>query len=469
MRSDRIVLYALALALLAPASAIAQTTPVPEPEDASGTPETVPPETAATGAAEVEVEAEAEAEAEVEAEAEAAAIETVVATDPAPKAAPVGEHPEETVAIEPEPQPDVTTPAPVGISWNRKGDNGTDYPWSLLVGGYIRVGYVGIENDASGTFGRHDGFGLANARLALDGTMRSLGFEFQLDGAVDQFEAANDPVATVHTRIRDANLFWQPLDFLRVSAGQFKVPFDVEEQISTSRLLFANRSVGSRGVGNIEGRNVDGLSFDRQVGLMVGSDPFYLLADGDEPSGPGVSYGIAVTNGQSGSRALNDNDKFAGYGRAALHWGEYVSVGGAYAINPRTIGVDPDTLEEDLNAWTADIVVDVVGFTAIGSIIGASVTRPDLDGAEPETSALAYQGQLAYREPFLGFQPAVRYAYFDPAERADESDALTHLTFGLNYLPPYPVRLQLNYTVAQETEELSLANNRFDAVLQVTW
>lgn len=466
MRFERIVVCAAALAFFAPATAGAQQPAQPDYGRGGSSTEKSEELVASDDATEEKDEEEDDTPmGSVEpAEPQATAVTTET------EAATVPPEPTETAA----PVPDVEEVPParersVGVAWNSYAERGRDFPWTLDIGGYIRAGYTGIQNDESGTFGQHDGFVLGNARLSLLGRMRSLGFKFQIDGAVDQTESANDPNAIVDTRLKDAYLFWEPLSFVNVIAGQFKPPFDVEEQFSTSQILFVDRSVGSRGLSDVEGRNVEGLSVDRQVGAMIGSKPIFFLAEGDEDEGPGVSYGIAVTNGQNANRALNDNDKLAGYARAALHWGSLVSVGGAYAINPRTIGVQPDTIDENTSAWTADLVVDVVGLTVIGSVIGETISRPDLEGVEPETTGFAYQGQIAYREPFLGFQPAFRYAYFDPTERADTTDALTYITLGLNYVPDYPVRLLLNYTLTQESEELALRNNRFDAVLQVTW
>jgi hypothetical protein len=483
MYRDRILKWATALALfVVPSTTLAQTT---------GQPET--PETSETEGPSDEEEAEPEESEDDEEEPadEAPGLTTEETQEkapmgtPQPSEAPATTRPtppaeeeerqeeEEVEVVEEEVEvagdDERAETSDVGVAWN-EGLLMEKYRWSLDVGGYIRVGYTGIQDDPSGTFGQHDGFVLGNARLSLEGRMRSLGFQFQLDGAVDRNDDANDPNAEVVTRMKDANLFWQPWEPIRLTAGQFKPPFDVEEQFSTADILFVDRSVGSRGVRNIEGRNVRGLSVQREVGVKIGNEEgWYFLAEDEEREGPGVSYAVAMTNGQDANRSLNDNDKLAGYGRAAFHWGELVSAGGGYYFNDKTIGIEPDTIEERRAAWTADLVVNIVGVTVIGSVMGESTSRPDLEGVEPETTGLAYQGQIAYREPFLGFQPAFRYAYFDPTERSDGSDALTHVTFGLNYVPDYPVRLMLNYTIAQETEEFEIPNNRFDGVLQVTW
>lgn len=360
--------------------------------------------------------------------------------------------------------------ARIGSKWNRDqaDQDGKQYLWFLDIGGYIRAGYTGIQNDPTGTFGAHDGFVLANARLGLHGRMRSLGFKLQIDGAVDRNDDANDANAEVVTRLKDANLYWEPIKAVRLTAGQFKPPHDIEEHMSTTEILFVDRSVGSQGVNNVEGRNVEGLSSEREVGIQLGTEHWHFLADEDEKEGPGVSYGVALTNGQNANRALNDNDKLAFYGRAAFHWADLVTVGGGYFLNDRTLGVEPDTIDENVSGWTADLTFTGFGATLIGSVMSQSVSRPDLD-TEPETSGFAYQVSVAYKEPFFGFQPAFRFAVLDPTELADDSDALTHMTFGLNYRPDYPIALLLNYTLAQETEDFEIPNNRFDAVLQVTW
>lgn len=365
----------------------------------------------------------------------------------------------------------------VVVNWN----NGLDdfnrrYRWRLALGGYIRARYTNIEDDPSGTFGLNDGFGLANARFTLDGSMGdALGFRFQFDGAVTRTSDANAPGGELVMGLKDVFLFWQPLELVRLQVGQFKAPFDVEELISTSALLFVDRSVGSRGVKGIEGANVDGLSLDREVGAMLTTDDPVFFGGDDEPTGFGASYALAATNGAPSRFARNDNEYLAYYGRLGLHWGSWLRLGGAYYTNDATEGEAPDQIAVDLDGWTADLTFTGYGFTTIASIIQTESNRPDLDVAA-NTTALAYQASIAYQEPFFGFQPAFRYASYDPTSAVDDptdpswsQDALTHYTIGLNYNPAYPVRLMLNYTITDEEPARALSNDRFDALLQVVW
>ena len=358
-------------------------------------------------------------------------------------------------------------------------DEDNDMPaWEIGIGGYVRTNFSSIENDPDVDFvGRNDGFQLFNARLSFNGEMdNGLGFVFEFDGAVDEESDVNSAVVDVGMRLKDTFIYYQPFDQLRITAGQFKPPYDVEELTSNADLLFIRESVGSAGVSGVAGFNVEGLSLSREVGLRVDGEPWFFL--GDEEMGLGVSYSAAVTNGQEANQSFNDNDKLAYYGRGALHVGEYVELGGAYYKNDETRGERPDLVGVDTSAWTADVMVDVEGVTAIGSIMQKKELPFDGQEDEGETTAMAYQGQIAYEEPFLGLQPAYRFAYYDPS--ADftgpsggggfESDALTYHTIGLNYnAQDYPLRLMVNYTITGEQEQRKLKNNRLDALVQLSW
>lgn len=393
-----------------------------------------------------------------------------------------GESDDETTrAEEPAAGSDPDEPS-IYIESNAESDESPE--WRIGIGGYLRTKFRHIENDPDvGFVGRYDGFILSDARLSLHGSMKNgLGFMFEFDGAVGRNDTdSNSPIVPVRMHLKDTFAYYQPFDQLRLSVGQFKPPYDVEELTSNSALLFADESVASRGVQNVEGYNVDGLSLTREVGARLDGEPYYPLAEGDEATGPGASYALAVTNGQEANTNLNDNDRLAYYGRGALHWGQYVRVGGAYFVNDETRGERPDRVDVEIRGWTADLTVTAFGVTAIGSIMEQTETPLLGDSAdEQDLTARGYQGQIAYEEPFIGLQPAYRYAYYDPSadyggevggpESFFNRDARTHHTIGLNYnAKSYPVRVMLDYTFTEEQEGRELENNRFDALLQLDW
>jgi len=360
----------------------------------------------------------------------------------------------------------------------------TDSPrpnWWLGIGGFIRPQFTHIQDDPNvDDIGRNDGFILDSARLTLVGALANgLGFQFQFDGSVAEPQSLRSPTTPVNVRLRSTFVFYQPFEMLRVSTGQFKPPYDVEEQVSNAELMFVESSVVNRGVRNVEGFNVEGLAQDREVGLRVHGGTYYPLADGDEKTGPGFSGAVAVTNGQEINRNLNDNDRLAYYGRGNLHWGEYLKLGGAYYYNDETRGERPNLVDVETTGWTADLTASAHGVTVIASVLSRTEEPfQNAESPEGELEEMGYQAQIGYEEPFFGFQPAYRFAYLDPSSDfsgdTSGSDPIRHTrtyhTVGLNWnSQSYPVRVMLNYTFTDEGAPVNLDNDRFDALVQLTW
>lgn len=352
-----------------------------------------------------------------------------------------------------------------------RGNTEDDGHWTLQFGGFLRTRYTHIENDpAHEIFGRNDGFSLSDARFITRGSLDDkLGFVLSFDAGSRVVRSTPDsPVDRLAARMTDTYLFYAPSDFLELNAGQFKAPFDREDLISTSTLLFVNRSVANRGIQGVEGFNVPGLSQDRQIGVRAHGSFFPLADSHSAADGPGLSYALAIANGNGPNLSLNNNDKPAYYGRLNLHWGDLVSIGGALFHHDDTLGDPPNQVDRLRWGWTADLLVQAYGASLLANVIGQEQQTPELP-QEPELSALGYQVQLAYEEPFFGFQPAYRFAYYDPDNQLQDR-ARTHHTIGLNYNDTtYPLRLMANYTIALEEEAVEMDNNRLDLVVQLTW
>ncbi|RAL21534.1 hypothetical protein DL240_11770 [Lujinxingia litoralis] len=364
------------------------------------------------------------------------------------------------------------TPGSVVIA----GNGGLTGPWRLTLGGYLRSGYTAIADDPNvELIGRNDGFTIADARLTTTGEMdNGLGFVFQFDAGSRLLRTGQDsPVEALALRMTDVYAFYAPYDLLEINIGQFKAPFDVEDLISTGDLLFVNRSVVNRGVQNVEGYNVDGLSAGRQVGIQVRGDHFFGQED---HQGPGFSYALAATNGNGPNASLNANDRLAYFGRLMLHWGDSVALGGALFYNDDTAGDPPNRVDRVHRGFTADLQVNLYGATLLANVLATSVGSPDLPDS-PEVSALGYTLQLAYEEPFFGLQPAYRFSSYDPSSNYGdvpsvlfENDRLTYHTLGLGYnARTYPVRAMANYTLTVEQDARALDNNRLDLLLQLSW
>ena len=347
--------------------------------------------------------------------------------------------------------------------------------FDLTLSGYLRTTWTQIEDSEEQTsfVGLNDGFGQANARFIVDGTYSSTSFRLSLDGAVDRRDASNTASGDIQTELKDAYFTWAPRSWLRIHTGQFKPPFDAEEDQSTRSLMFVTRSVASRGVKGVEGVNIDGLSVDRQVGLMIDSDK--ILLDGP---GIGFGYALAVTNGNGANRPLNDNDSPAFYGRLELHWKEHVTLGVASYYNELTVGDAPDLIDETELGITADLNIDFHGVFAGFSFTQINSTFPDVD-AEAKRSAQGLQAHLGYRSSY-GFGYAVRWSTLDPtsdfgsddpaAKAAFEVDDVAYFTPSLTWdVPNLPLRLQANYTLTMEDDTRALDNNKLELLGQLSF
>ena len=350
-------------------------------------------------------------------------------------------------------------------------------PWIVDIGGYIRGGYTYIEADPDyELFGRNDGFTLADARFIMRGEMDyGLGFVMSLDAGSRLVRTTPDsPVEELAVRMTDTYAYFAPYDFIELNLGQFKAPFDVEDLISTSNLLFINRSVANRGVQDVEGFNVAGMSQGRQIGLQARGE--YAIVGDD--NGPMVSYAAAVANGNGPNQSMNENDRLAYYGRLAFHWGDIVSLGGAAFHNDRSFGDPPNQVDRTTWGWTADLTANFEGASLLANVVNETREVPEIE-QDPETTGLGYQLQVAYEEPYFGIQPAYRFAVYDPTydhggEGPDDffdEDSLTYHTIGLNYnAQSFPLRLMANYTITvEESDTRSLENDRLDLMLQLQW
>ena len=196
----------------------------------------------------------------------------------------------------------------------------------------------------------------------------------------------------------------------------------------------------------------------------------------------------AVTNGTSGNQTFNDNERLAYYGRVGLHWGNLVSLGGGVYYNDVTLS-DPnlDQIDNTLLGVTADLKVKFQGLFLMANLIQRTATTRAFAQLAPNASEVsqvsrAVQVQAGYLMPFFPIMPTYRISSFDPSASYTEltgdfpgddprtRDAVVYQTIGLNYLPAtYPVTLMVNYTLTGEEAGAEIANNRFEALVQLNW
>jgi len=345
----------------------------------------------------------------------------------------------------------------------------------VAVSGYVRARYGAVlDGEGNPDFvGLNDGFFLDNARLTVDAERGRARLRVAIDGAVDRRVARNTARGQVDVGLKDAHIAYALTDGIDFVIGQFKPPFDAEEQQATLDMTFVSRAVESRGVHGTEGYNLDGLSLDRQAGVMVRGE----TSAGDALD---LRWALAATNGSGANRPTNDNDRLAYTGRLGVEVSGF-ALGGAVNFNEFTNGTPPDLLVDQMLSIAADLaasrVVAGVKIDFAAQFIRRETSSKDVP-QEPKTVAQGYHASLG-----LGLGStylAYRFATLDPTASFDtedavtqgtlDADAVTYHTIGLNFLPEgAPCGLKINYTITGEQAPRELSNDRLDVLVQAAF
>lgn len=366
----------------------------------------------------------------------------------------------------------------------------TSRGFQFNIGGYTQMRYQRIENDPKigGFIGQNDGFGLSNARLNLEAKKGSLSTFFSIEGARDRRLPNNRAQGEVRTMMLDAFFTYEFSPAFRLQFGRFKPAYDANELESTAGLFFADRALESRGVLGVEGLNVAGLSLPRQQGMQVNG----VIAF-DKNKDTRLKYFVSFVNGNTAEQPLNDNDGIAVVGRLQLNLrvnrNVSMKVGGGAYINEITEGEMPDLISEKRTGYTADAALKLYALRIKGQWMRQDSSFVDVP-QEPERTAEGFHAIVGLNlgrldSQLKGIMPAYRFATYDPTKNAESdnstlsaglnADTLTHHSIGLNLFMnkmtaiQQPLKLQVNYTIAQEEKARKANNDRFDVLLQMSF
>ena len=307
------------------------------------------------------------------------------------------------------------------------------------------------------TVGRNNGFALGDARIELTGRPAdTLWLYLSIDGAAPL--KGDDPVAGRRTvELRDAYGVWAPSQHLRIQAGQFKAPQDVEELLEETELKFASRSIVTNGLSAPFGYDAPGLGLDRQLGLGLGTDRVDL-------GGLGLIAQIALMNGNGANQLLNDTQYPSAVGRVALDLlGRALTIGVDGYFQPRGTGTQPTYFRDNLFGAGADLRYERGPFHAM--LLAQVRSTHHVTSHAPDELSLGFSAETAGRFGFV--EPALRVSYLDPTSQV-ATDAITAATLGLNlYAPNAPARLTLDFTHRIEQSGRSLDNDGLELSAQV--
>ncbi|GIW52171.1 MAG: hypothetical protein KatS3mg081_1526 [Gemmatimonadales bacterium] len=216
-------------------------------------------------------------------------------------------------------------------------------------------------------------------------------------------------------QLRDAYLRLSFGPAFRVTAGQFKRPFDLFELTSSTQILVIERAGDIRGVNACAGpggvcsfsRLTERLQFaDRDIGVMV---------DGADRSGR-LSYFAAITNG-AGQNQRDENGAKSFTARARFVLADGVAVAGNLALHDY-VAAGGDARAA---AWGGDLEIGNFdeGLHVQAGLVAGENWR-NLTAGDPSTF-LAVQGIVTYKSPVSGsryleaVEPVGRVSWSDPA------------------------------------------------------
>lgn len=174
-------------------------------------------------------------------------------------------------------------------------------PWyrNVNVKGFAMIDFHTIRQDGANT----TSFGINMARIALSGPIdagRAGTFnwcaQLQVNGNVTSLGSS--------ARLVDVFVEWRKLDFIRVTAGEFSLPFTLENDIHPVDLGFSDNSVPVLKLCAYSDRSGLRSSNGRDIGLSLAGDALFA-SDGH----PVLQYNVAVVNGQGINTGDVDDNK----------------------------------------------------------------------------------------------------------------------------------------------------------------
>jgi phosphate-selective porin OprO/OprP len=303
---------------------------------------------------------------------------------------------------------------------------------ALQISGLIQTEYEGFQQT-----GVNNTFLLHRARLDVKGDINDNW----------NYEVYTEFAGT--TKLLDAYTTYKIADYLKFTAGQFKVPFSLESLIQDSQLDFIDRS---QVVNALAGRATDviGNQNGRDIGIQVNGsfakvDDRYLF-----------DYTLGVFNGAGYDVTTDNNNHKDIAGRFTVHPVNNLSISGDFYNGVDNFGTPAKNQKRNRGGFDARYV------------IGGLAIQAEYDkGTDATIKRDGWYGQATYFVVPKRLQLAAKYDTYDPNE-VTLNVRTNYYTGGINYFFNNWARLTIDYVDRQE-EVTQIKNNIFEAQLQLTF
>jgi phosphate-selective porin len=320
----------------------------------------------------------------------------------------------------------------------QEADAGKKSFWLTAARQMQLTGYTQIRYQMLDEPGKNNGFDIRRARLDLKGNVTPF-FGYRL-----QTEFADK------AKIIDAYAEIKLAEYFLITAGQFKIPFSLENLASANKLEMIDRSQSVEAL-VARGKDVTGNQNGRDIGIQVGG---VILKN---KNGALLEYRLGIFNGSGINVADTAN--------------EAKDVGGRLVVNPvkgLSVGVSA------YNGWDKAIKPDEKGQSQVRNRFGveASYVNPRLSvkgeyiqGQDGVTDRKGWYLQAGYFIIRQKLQFLAKYDTYDPStSKADNISTLYVIGANLNFNTWS--RLQAFYTFRME-EGPAINNNYFSLQYQI--
>jgi phosphate-selective porin OprO and OprP len=299
--------------------------------------------------------------------------------------------------------------------------------------GYTQLRYVQMEEK-----GKRSGFDIRRARLDIKGSISPY-FSYRL-----QTEFADKP------KILDATGEIKLSDYFVITAGQFKVPFSMENLASSNKLEMIDRSQVVEAM-VARGKDVIGNQNGRDIGIQVGGG--FLKKNGI----PLIEYRLAVFNGSGINIADTANSAKDIVGRLILNPVKGLSFGGGY------YGGYGKARQANVNG--VHQTRDRFGFEASYALSRFSMKGEYIYGNDKDIDRKGWYLQAGYFVIPQKLQLLAKYDLFDLNTKIPNTTSISYV-FGGNYNFNNWSRIQVFYTVRAEQVK-SIINNYLAVQYQI--
>jgi phosphate-selective porin len=308
---------------------------------------------------------------------------------------------------------------------------------ALQLSGLAQVRYQGFQQT-----GVSDAFDLHRIRLDVRGDVTN---KWSYD-IYTEFGGTD-------VKLMDAWTSYKFGDYLKFTAGQFKIPFSLESLTTDAQLEFIDRS---QAVEALAGRSKDVISSasnqqGRDIGVQVNgsfakSDDTYLF-----------DYTFGVFNGAGYDVTTDNNDHKDFGGRLAIH-----------PIKNLVIGADFYNGLANYGTPAKNYTRNRAGFDA-RYVIGALSLQAEYDkGTDGIIKRDGWYAQAAYFVLPKKLQLAAKYDTYDP-NKVLTTDRTWIYTGGVNYFFNDWTKITVDYLDRREEMAVQIKNNILEVQLQLTF